>query len=175
MDIRPIHTDVEYEAALAEIERLFDAAPNTPEGDRLEVFARVVEAYEEQHYSIPAPEPIEAIKYHMESRGLCRRDLEPYLGSRARVAEVLNRKRPLSLEMIRRLYTGLGIAAEILIQPYPLATSAPNKGVTARWGLKAAWNERAGRGTRTGYTVWHSRDERARTRKVLHPQTDCVL
>jgi antitoxin component HigA of HigAB toxin-antitoxin module len=66
---------------------------------------------------------------HMESRGLCRRGLEPYLGSRARVAEVLNRKRPLSLEMIRRLYTGLGIAAEILIQPYPLATSAPHKGV----------------------------------------------
>ena len=132
MDIRPIHTDAEYEAALAEIERLFDAAPNTPEGDRLEVFATLVEAYEEQHYSIPAPEPIEAIKYHMESRGLCRRDLEPYLGSRARVAEVLNRKRPLSLEMIRRLHTGLGIAAEILIQPYPLATSAPNKGCSRR-------------------------------------------
>jgi HTH-type transcriptional regulator/antitoxin HigA len=94
------------------------------------VFATLVEAYEEQHYSIPAPDPIEAIQYHMESRGLCRRDLEPYLGSRARVAEVLNRKRPLSLEMIRRLHTGLGIGAEILIQAYPLATSAPNKGVS---------------------------------------------
>jgi HTH-type transcriptional regulator/antitoxin HigA len=129
MDIRPIHTEAEYEAALAEIERLFDAAPHTPEGDRLEVLATLVEAYEEQHYSIPDPDPIEAITYHMESRGLCRRDLEPYLGSRARVAEVLNRKRPLSLEMIRRLHTGLGIAAEILIQPYPLVTSAPNKGV----------------------------------------------
>ena len=129
MDIRPIHTDAEYEAALAEIDRLFDAAPNTPEGDRLEVLAALVEAYEEQHYSIPAPDPIEAIKYHMESHGLCRSDLKPYLGSRARVAEVLNRKRSLSLEMIRRLHTGLGIAAEILIQPYPLATSAPNKGV----------------------------------------------
>ena len=93
------------------------------------MFATLVEAYEEQHYSIPAPDPIEAITYYMESRGLCRRDLEPYLGSRARVAEVLNRKRPLSLEMIRRLHTGLGIAAEILIQPDPLATSAPNKGV----------------------------------------------
>jgi HTH-type transcriptional regulator/antitoxin HigA len=126
MDIRPIHTEAEYEAALAEIERLFDAAPHTPEGDRLEVLATLVEAYEEQHYSIPDPDPIEAITYHMESRGLCRRDLEPYLGSRARVAEVLNRKRPLSLEMIRRLHTGLGIAAEILIQPYPLVTSAPN-------------------------------------------------
>ena len=129
MDIHPIRTEADYEAALAEIERLFDAAPNTPEGDRLEVLATLVEAYEEQHYSIPAPDPIEAIKYYMESRGLCRRDLEPYLGSRARVAEVLNRKRPLSLEMIRRLHTGLGIGAEILLQSYSLATPAPNKGV----------------------------------------------
>jgi HTH-type transcriptional regulator/antitoxin HigA len=126
MDICPIRTEAEYEAALAEIERLFDAAPHTPAGDRLEVFATLVEAYEEQHYSLPAPDPIEAITYYMESRGLCRRDLEPYLGSRARVAEVLNRKRPLSLEMIRRLHTGLGIGAEILIQSYPLATPAPN-------------------------------------------------
>src|SRR5215467_15773368 len=131
MDIHPIRMEADYEAALAEIERLFDAAPNTLEGDRLEVLATLVEAYEEQHYSIPAPDPIEAIKYYMESRGLCRRDLEPYLGSRARVAEVLNRKRPLSLEMIRRLHTGLGLEAEILIQPYPMATSAPNKRVQA--------------------------------------------
>ena len=129
MDIHPIRTAADYEAALAEIERLFDAALNTSEGDRLEVLATLVEAYEEQHYSIPAPDPIEAIKYYMESRGLCRRDLEPYLGSRARVAEVLNRKRPLSLEMIRRLHTELGIEAEILIQSYSMATSAPNKGV----------------------------------------------
>src|SRR5262252_10607612 len=129
MDIHPIRTEADYETALAEIERLFDAVPNTPEGDRLEVLATLVEAYEEQHYSIPAPDPIEAIKYYMESRGLCRRDLEPYLGNRARVAEVLNRKRPLSLEMIRRLHTGLGIGAEILLQAYPLATLAPNKGV----------------------------------------------
>jgi HTH-type transcriptional regulator/antitoxin HigA len=131
MDIRPLHTEAEYEAALAEIDRLFDAAPKTPAGDRLEVLSTLVEAYEEQHYSLPAPDPIEAIQYHMESRGLCRRDLEPYLGSRARVAEVLNRKRPLSLEMIRRLHAGLGIAAEVLIQPYPLAAPAPNQGVQA--------------------------------------------
>ena len=129
MDIRPIHTAADYEAALAEIDRLFDAAPRTPEGDRLEVLATLVEAYEEQHYSLPAPDPIAALTYHMDSRGLCRRDLELYLGSRARVAEVLNRKRPLSLEMIRRLHAGLGIAAEILIQPYPLATSISHKGV----------------------------------------------
>jgi HTH-type transcriptional regulator / antitoxin HigA len=127
VEIRPIKTEADYQAALAEIDRLFDAEPNTPAGDRLDVLATLVEAYEEQHYSLPAPDPIEAITYHMESRGLSRRDLEPYLGSRARVAEVLNRKRPLSLEMIRRLHTGLGIAAEILIQPYALATPAPNQ------------------------------------------------
>ena len=126
MDIRPIKTEADYQAALAEIERLFDAAPNTPAGDRLDMLATLVEAYEVQHYSIPAPDPIEAITYHMESRGLSRHDLEPYLGSRARVAEVLNRKRPLSLDMIRRLHTGLVIGAEILIQPYAIATRAAN-------------------------------------------------
>src|SRR5918911_288949 len=118
MNIRPIHTEAEYEAALAEIERLFDAALLTPEGDRLEVLATLVEAYEEQHYGIPAPDPIEAIIYHMESRGLCRRDLEPYLGSRARVAEVLNRQRVLTIEMIRKLHQGLGISADVLIRRY---------------------------------------------------------
>jgi HTH-type transcriptional regulator / antitoxin HigA len=126
MEIRPIKTEADYQAALAEIDRLFDAAPNTPAGERLDVLATLVEAYEEQHYSLPAPDPIEATTYHMESHGLSRRDLEPYLGSRARVAEVLNRKRPLSLEMIRRLHTGLGIAADILIQPYALGAPAPN-------------------------------------------------
>ena len=124
MDIRPIRTEADYEAALVEIDRIFDATPLTPEGERLEVLATLVEAYEEQRYHIPAPDPIEALIYHMESRGLCRRDLEPYLGSRARVAEILNRKRPLSLGMIRRLHTGLGIPAEILIQPYSLAAPA---------------------------------------------------
>jgi HTH-type transcriptional regulator/antitoxin HigA len=127
VEIRPIKTEADYQAALAEIDRRFDADANTPAGDRLDVLATLVEAYEEQHYSLPAPDPIEAITYHMESRGLSRRDLEPYLGSRARVAEVLNRKRPLSLDMIRRLHTGLGIAAEILIQSYALATPAPNQ------------------------------------------------
>src|SRR5438128_315945 len=84
MDVHPIRTEADYEAALAEIERLFDAAPDTPAGDRLEVLATLVEAYEEQHYSIPAPDPIEAIKYYMESRGLCRRDLEPHQENPAR-------------------------------------------------------------------------------------------
>jgi len=118
MEIRPIKNDVDYQAALKEIELLFDAAPDTPEGDRLEVMTTLVEAYEERHYAIPMPDPIEAILYQMESRGLTRRDLEPYIGSRARVSEVLNRKRPLTMEMIRNLHKGIGIPAEVLIQPY---------------------------------------------------------
>lgn len=124
MNVRPIKSEADYRAALAEIEQLFDSSPGTREGDRLEVLTTLVEAYEKRHYSVPAPDPIEAIKYHMESRGLSRGDLEPYIGSRARIAEILNRKRPLSLEMIRRLHNGLGIPAETLIQPYPLARSA---------------------------------------------------
>jgi len=118
MDIRPIKTEEDYQAALREIDRLLDAQPETPEGDRLDVLSTLVEAYEAQHHEIARPDPVEAILYHLESRGLSRRDLEPYLGSRARVSEVLNRKRPLTLEMIRRLHSGLGIPAEILIQPY---------------------------------------------------------
>jgi len=118
MDIKPIKTEADYQTALEQIEKLFDAAPDTPEGDLLEVLVTLVEAYEEKHYSIPKPDPIEAILYHMESRGLTRRDLQPYIGSRARVSEVLNRKRSLTMEMIRNLHKGLGIPAEILIQPY---------------------------------------------------------
>ncbi len=118
MEIKPIKNEADYQAVLEEIERLFDAAPDTPEGDRLEVLTTLVEAYEEKHYNIPMPDPIDAILYYMESRGLSRRDLEPYIGSRARVSEVLNRKRPLTMEMIRNLHRGLGITAEVLIQPY---------------------------------------------------------
>lgn len=121
MDIRPIKTETDYQAALKEIERLFDAAPNTPEGDRLEVLTTLIEAYEEQKYYIPLPDPVEAILYHLESRGLSRDDLEEYLGSREDVDEVLSRKRPLSIDVIRRLRSGLGISADVLIQPYSLA------------------------------------------------------
>jgi HTH-type transcriptional regulator/antitoxin HigA len=124
VEIKPIRTEADYEAALAEIEQLFEAVPGTLEGDRLEVLTTLVEAYEEKHYPIPLPDPIEAIYYYLESRGLSRRDLEPYLGSRARVSEVLNRKRPLSLEMIRRLNNGLRIPAEVLIQPYEYKQAA---------------------------------------------------
>ena len=124
IEIKPIRTEADYEAALAEIEQIFEAVPGTPEGDRLEILTALVEAYEEKQYPIPLPDPIEAILYYLESRGLSRRDLEPYLGSRARVSEVLNRKRPLSLEMIRRLHSGLRIPAEVLIQPYEYKQAA---------------------------------------------------
>ena len=125
MDIRLIKTDDDYEAALKEIERLMEAEvePNTPDGDLLVVLSTLVEAFEGENYPIPLPDPIEAIKYYMESRGLSRTDLEPFIGSRARVSEILNRKRTLSLNMIRKLSAGLGIPTEILIQPYSLEES----------------------------------------------------
>jgi HTH-type transcriptional regulator / antitoxin HigA len=116
MDVKPIRTEEDYEAALKEIERLWGSAPGTPDGDRFEVLFTLVEAYEEQQYPILPPDPIEAIKYYMDSRGLDRRDLERYIGSSGRVSEVLNRKRPLTLNMIRKLNAGLGIPAEVLIQ-----------------------------------------------------------
>jgi HTH-type transcriptional regulator/antitoxin HigA len=124
MDIKPIKTQADYRAALEEVERLFDAVPNTVEGDRLEILTTLIEVYEERHFAIPLPDPIEAILYFLESRGLSRRDLEPYIGARARVSEVLNRKRPLTIGMIRKLHAGLGIPAEVLIQPYSSEESA---------------------------------------------------
>lgn len=124
MEIRPIKTDADYQAALAEIDRLMTAAVETPDGDRLDVLVTLVAAYEAQQQPILPPDPIDSLHYWMESRGLTRRDLEPYVGSRARVAEVLNRKRALSLQMIRRLQPGLGIPAGVLIQPYALVKTA---------------------------------------------------
>jgi HTH-type transcriptional regulator/antitoxin HigA len=127
MNIKPIRTEVDYQAVLAEIEQLFEARPGTPEGDRLEVLTTLVEAYEDANYGIPQPDPVEAILYYMESRGLTRKDLEPYIGTRARVAEIINRKRPLSLNMIQKLYSGLGIPAEALIQPYKVTLGRSRK------------------------------------------------
>jgi HTH-type transcriptional regulator/antitoxin HigA len=116
MDIRPIRTERDYRRTLKLIDQLMDAQPNTPEGDRLDVLATLVEAWEEKHHPIDAPDPIDAIRFAMEQRGLDRRDLEPLIGSRARVAEVLNGKRRLTLPMIRRLHDRLGIPAEVLIR-----------------------------------------------------------
>jgi HTH-type transcriptional regulator/antitoxin HigA len=122
--MHPIRTEADHKTVLEEIERLFDAVPGTPEGDQLEVLTLLVESYEEHHHPIPSPDPVAALEYWMKSRGLTRRDLEPYLGSRARVAEILNRKRALTIEMIRRLHHELNIPAEILIQSYPLLKNA---------------------------------------------------
>ncbi len=124
MLINPIKNAADHAAALKEVERLFTASPQTSEGDLLEVLVTLIEAYEERNHDIPLPDPIDAICYTLESRGLSRRDLEPYIGSRARVSEVLRRKRPLTIDMIRKLHTGLGIPAEVLIQPYTLDKAA---------------------------------------------------
>jgi HTH-type transcriptional regulator / antitoxin HigA len=116
-DVKPIRTKKDYEAALAEVERLWGAKSKTPDGDRLDVLATLIDAYENEHYPMDPPDPIEAIKFRMEQQGLTRKDLEPLIGTRTRVAEVLNRKRGLSIEMIRRLHRRLGISAEVLIRP----------------------------------------------------------
>jgi HTH-type transcriptional regulator/antitoxin HigA len=117
MNVKPIKDESDYDAALAAIGDLMDARPDTPEGDRLDVLVTLVEAYEEKHWRVNPPDPIEAIKLRMHQRGLTRRDLEKVLGSRSRVSEVMNRKRPLTMGMIRRLYEEFGIPAESLIQP----------------------------------------------------------
>jgi HTH-type transcriptional regulator/antitoxin HigA len=116
-ELKPIRTKADYKNALAEIERLWGAKSGTPKGDRLDVLATLIEAYETRHYPMDPPDPIEAIQFRMEQQGLTRRDLEPLIGSRARVAEVMNRKRSLSIDMIRRLHEALGISAEVLIRP----------------------------------------------------------
>jgi len=120
MDIKPIRTKEDYEAALAQIKGLLDAEEGSPEEDQLEVLSILVEAWEDHHYPIDPPDPIAAIEFRMEQQGLTRRDLEAYLGRRQRVADVLNRRRPLSLPMIRRLNEGLGIPAETLLRETPI-------------------------------------------------------
>jgi HTH-type transcriptional regulator/antitoxin HigA len=115
--IKPIKTAADYKAAMAEIEHLWGAKSGTPAGDRLDILATLIERYEARHFPIDPPDPIEAIKFRMEQQGLTRKDLEDVLGSRTRVAEVLNRRRGLSIGMIRRLHDKLGISAEVLIRP----------------------------------------------------------
>ena len=116
-ELRPIRSEADYEDALAEIERLWGATNGTSEDDRLDVLATLIDAYETQHHPIDPPDPVEAIKFRMEQQGLTRKDLEPLIGTRTRVAEVLNRRRSLSIGMIRRLHDQLGISAEVLIRP----------------------------------------------------------
>lgn len=116
MEIKPVRSEADYQAALKEIEKLIESQPGTPEGDRLDVLVTLVEAYEAKHFPIPEPfDPVQVLEHYMESRGLSRSDLIAYLGSKERVSEVLNRKRGLSLQMIQRLHAGLGIPADLLI------------------------------------------------------------
>jgi HTH-type transcriptional regulator/antitoxin HigA len=116
MEIRPIKTKADYRAVLKEIETLMAARAGTPEGERLDVLVTLVEAYEKKHYRFDLPDPVEAIKFRMEQSGLAPKDLVPMIGQINRVYEVLNRKRPLTLQMIRRLHRDLGIPAESLIK-----------------------------------------------------------
>ncbi|WP_284943700.1 helix-turn-helix domain-containing protein [Acidisoma cladoniae] len=115
-DLKPIRTEDDYETALTEVEHLWGAASGTPDGDRLDVLATLIEVYEIKHYPMDPPDPIDAIRFRMEQQGLTRKDLEPMIGTRNRIAEVLNGRRGLSIEMIRNLHEGLGISAEVLIR-----------------------------------------------------------
>jgi HTH-type transcriptional regulator / antitoxin HigA len=116
MEIKPIRTKADYRAALKQIEALMGAQPDTPEGEHLDVLVTLVEAYENKHYRLDLPDPIEAIKFRMEQKGLTAKDLVPMIGRINRVYEVLSRRRPLTLAMIQRLHSELGIPAESLIK-----------------------------------------------------------
>ena len=124
MEIRPIRTEEDYRSALAGASTLMEAGDGTPEGDRLDVLATLIEAYEAAHYPVEVPDPIAAIEFMMEQKGLTRRDLEPAIGGRRRVSEILNRRRPLTLPMIRALSVLLDLPAELLIKEYPTASTA---------------------------------------------------
>lgn len=115
MRIHPIRSQQDYEHAVARIGQLISAAPDTPEGEELDVLATLVDAWEAKHYKMDAPDPVVAIQFRMEQQGLTRKDLEPLIGSRARVSEIMNRRRSLTLRMIRRLQSNLGISADSLI------------------------------------------------------------
>jgi HTH-type transcriptional regulator/antitoxin HigA len=117
IEIKPIRTLADYEAALEAVGQLWGAGANSPEGDQLDLLATLIDAYEAQNYPMDPPDPIEAIKFRMEQQGLTRKDLEDVIGTRTRISEVLNRKRDLSIGMIRRLHDRLGIPADILIRP----------------------------------------------------------
>jgi HTH-type transcriptional regulator/antitoxin HigA len=120
-EIKPIRNDADHAAALGAIEGLWQAAPGTSEHDRLEILAMLVDDYESRRWPIAPADPVDLIRYVMEQRGLTRKDLEAALGSRARVSEILNRRRPLTMKMAWRLHEAFGIPADALIQPYDLA------------------------------------------------------
>lgn len=135
MTIKPIHTERDYKSAIARIDALMDSKPGSAASDELDVLAELVERYEDKRFPVGLPHPIAAIRFRMEQQDLSQQDLVRYLGSRSKVSEVLNGKRPLSLTMIRSLHDGLGIPAEVLIQD--------NK-------IKRRQTERGGKSSRMG-------------------------
>lgn len=120
MPIKPIRSEQDYDNARARIDEIWDSTPGTPESDELDILAILVEAYEEEHHPIDPPDPVEAILFRMDQMGWTRKDLEPFIGRRGRVSEVLGRKRPLTLKMIRNISENMGISADILIGEYDL-------------------------------------------------------
>jgi HTH-type transcriptional regulator/antitoxin HigA len=118
MNIKPIKTKKDYERAMARLEQIFDARPGTPEGDELEVLGILIEKYEDEHFPISLPDPIEAIKFRMEQLSYSQSDLAEVIGLKSRASEILNKRRKLTLEMIRRLHERLHIPTEVLIQAY---------------------------------------------------------
>lgn len=140
--VRPVRTEADYKAAIDEIGRLMTARAGTPEGDRLDVLATLVEAYEAEHHAIEAPDPIALVEFVMEQRGLDRAALEPMIGTRGRVSEILSRRRLLTLTMIRRLQQGLDLPADALVRAYPIRTikrrSASGRAATTRGKRLAA-------------------------------------
>ena len=117
MNIKPIKTDADYREALREIDGLMLAEPNSPQGERLDILSTLVEAYESRNFPMDLPDPVEAIKFEMDRRGLTVKDLEPMIGKSNRVYEILNHRRSLTLRMVWKLHEGLGIPAESLIKP----------------------------------------------------------
>ena len=131
MELKLIRTKKDYRAALAEVERLWDVPAKSPAADQLDVLTLLIEQYEREHFPIADPDPIDFLSHVMEARGLTRKDLEPYIGPRGRVSDILNRIRPLTLEMIRKLAEGLKLPAEVLIRPYHLRQADEELATTA--------------------------------------------
>ena len=121
MNIKPIRSEADYDAALTEIDGLMGVAPDTPEGDRLEILVTLVEAYEAEHWPVEAPDPISALKHVMDARGFRQKDLAALIGSQPRASDVLNRRRPLTLQMIRVLSAEWNLPADVLVREYDLA------------------------------------------------------
>lgn len=136
MKPKMIKNETDYQAALAHLEALMDAQPGTPEEEELELFAMLIETYEQVVFPIGLPDPVSAIQFRMEQQGLKRKDLEPYIGSQSKVSEVFSGKRPLSLAMIRALHAGLDIRAEVLLQKPEKPLPLPNSPI--RWSRPAA-------------------------------------